>query len=224
MGLPLALQNVVISSGGLVVQYIVNGFGYIFVASITAAHKVSSLMEQAGASFASAMGTFAGQNLGAKKYDRIRAGVRKAMKITMIIAWTIAALVILFGKYIIRLFISDEPQIVEQVVNAAYPFLVIMCCCLFVLYALFVYRSTLQGMGDTLIPLLSGLVELGMRVGMIVLLTSVAGKYGVYVAEVSAWIGAAILLMIAYYWRIAKICPREKKKKTPESSAQIPDA
>lgn len=224
MGLPLALQNVVISSGGLVVQYIVNGFGYIFVASITAAHKVSSLMEQAGASFASAMGTFAGQNLGAKKYDRIRAGVRKAMKITMIIAWTIAALVILFGKYIIRLFISDEPQIVEQVVNAAYPFLVIMCCCLFVLYALFVYRSTLQGMGDTLIPLLSGLVELGMRVGMIVLLTSVAGKYGVYVAEVSAWIGAAILLMIAYYWRIAKICPREKKKKTSEPPAQIPDA
>ena len=78
-------------------------------------------------------------------------------------------------------------------------------------------------MGDTLIPLLSGLVELGMRVGMIVLLTSVAGKYGVYVAEVSAWIGAAILLMIAYYWRIAKICPREKKKKTSEPPAQIPD-
>ena len=219
LGLPVALQNDVISSGGLVVQYIVNGFGYIFVAGVTAAHKVCSLMEQAGSSFASAMGTFAGQNLGAEKYDRIRMGVRKALKITVTIAFLIAAVVIAFGRYIIRFFVSDEPEIVAQVVDAAYPFLIIMCSCLFVLYILFVYRTTLQGMGDTLIPMVSGLVELGMRIGMVLLLTSVVGKFGVYFAEVAAWIGAAILLIAAYYWRIGKICPRQKNTAQSEGKA-----
>ncbi len=210
LGLPVALQNAVISGGGLVVQYIVNGFGYIFVAGVTAAHKLCGLMEQAGSSFASAMGTFAGQNLGAKKYDRIREGIKKALLISVVIAFSIAAIVIGFGRYIVRFFISDEPEIVAQVVDAAYPYLVIMSLCLFVLYALFVYRTTLQGMGDTMIPMISGIVELLMRIGMVFLLTSFVGQYGVYFAEVGAWIGAAVLLMIAYYWRIGKICPKQK--------------
>ena len=85
-----------------------------------------------------------------------------------------------------------------------------MSLCLFVLYALFVYRTTLQGMGDTMIPMISGIVELLMRIGMVFLLTSFVGQYGVYFAEVGAWIGAAVLLMIAYYWRIGKICPKQK--------------
>ena len=168
-------------------------------------------MEQAGSSFAAAMGTFAGQNLGAKKYDRIREGIKKALLISIIIAFSIAAVVIAFGRYIVRFFISDEPEVVAQVVDAAYPYLVIMGLCLFVLYALFVYRTTLQGMGDTLIPMVSGIVELFMRIGMVLLLSAVAGKYGVYFAEVGAWVGAAILLMIAYYWRIGKICPKQKE-------------
>lgn len=211
LGLPVTLQNAVICGGGLVVQYIVNGFGYIFVAGVTAANKLCGLMEQAGSSFAAAMGTFAGQNLGAKKYDRIREGIKKALLISIIIAFSIAAVVIAFGRYIVRFFISDEPEVVAQVVDAAYPYLVIMGLCLFVLYALFVYRTTLQGMGDTLIPMVSGIVELFMRIGMVLLLSAVAGKYGVYFAEVGAWVGAAILLMIAYYWRIGKICPKQKE-------------
>lgn len=218
LGVPVALQNAVISGGGLVVQYIVNGFGFIFVAGVTAAHKVCALMEQAGASFAAAMGTFAGQNLGAKKYDRIRVGVRKALKITVSIAAVLAVTVILFGKAIIRFFVSDEPEVVEQVVAAAYPFLVIMGACLFVLYILFVYRTTLQGMGDTLIPMLSGLVELLMRIAMVLLLTAAAGKYGVYFAEVGAWFGAAALLVAAYYWRIGKICPVKKPLQETENA------
>lgn len=216
LGVPMMMNSMVISLGGLVVQYIVNGFGYVFVASITAAQRVCGLMEQAGASFASAIGTFAGQNFGAEKYDRIRLGVRKAMKVSMITAWVIGGLVILFGRFIIRLFVSDTPEMVAQVVDTAYPYLVIMCCCLWVLYALFIYRTTLQGIGDTFIPLMSGFVELILRIVIVLGFTTFLGQFGVYIAEVSAWIGAELLLMIAYYWRINKICPKH-----PYTAAEV---
>ena len=204
----MMMNSMVISLGGLVVQYIVNGFGYVFVASITAAQRICGLMEQAGASFATAIGTFAGQNFGAEKFDRIRLGVRKAMQVSLATAWVIGGLVIVFGKFILRLFVSDTPEMVTLVVDTAYPYLIIMCCCLWVLYALFVYRTTLQGIGDTFIPLMSGFVELLLRIVIVLTFTMFLGEFGVYIAEVSAWIGAELLLMLAYYWRMNKICPK----------------
>lgn len=74
---------------------------------------------------------------------------------------------------------------------------------LFMLYLLFVYRSTLQGLGDTIIPMVSGIVELAMRIGCVLLLPLLIGEWGVYIAEISAWIGAAILLIWGYYHRDA---------------------
>ena len=70
------------------------------------------------------------------------------------------------------------------------------------LYLLFVYRSTLQGLGDTVIPMFSGFVELAMRIGCITILPLFLGEWGVYIAEISAWIGAGAFLMWGYYRRI----------------------
>ncbi len=218
LGLPLMFNSVVISLGGLAVQYTVNGFGPVFVASITAAQRVGGLMEQAGVSFGTAIGTFAGQNFGAGKFDRIRLGVRKAIMISLAIAWIIGGAVIAFGRSIVRLFVDDEPEVVAEVVDMAYPYLVIMCCCLWVLYALFVYRTTLQGMGDAMIPFLSGIVELVMRIVIVLGFTRMLGEFGVYIAEVAAWIGAAILLIIAYHVRIGKLCPRNAAQNRRQSA------
>ena len=70
------------------------------------------------------------------------------------------------------------------------------------LYLLFVYRSTLQGLGDTVTPMISGVVELVMRIGNALLLPLLIGEWGVYFAEISAWIGAAIFLIFGYYRRM----------------------
>ena len=198
LGLPLMFNSFVISVGGLVVQYIVNGFGPIFVAAITAANRVCGLIEQAGVSIATAAGTFAGQNFGAKKLDRIKLGVRRAMMISVGIAWILGGIVIAFARPIIRFFVDDEPEIVVQVVEQAHPYLVIICGFLWILYILFVYRTTLQGMGNSIIPFVSGLVELACRIGIVFALTGFFGEYGVYFSEVSAWLGAAVLLVISY--------------------------
>lgn len=214
LGVPIAFQNAIISIGGIVVQTLVNGYGFVFVAGVTAAHKLCGLMEQAGTSFGSAVGTFASQNLGAGQYGRIRQGVRSSLKISISVSLVIAAAVILFGRRLVLLFITGEPEIVTQVADIAYNYLVVMSAMLFVLYMLFIYRSTLQGMGDTITPMISGFVELGMRIGMVLLLPYFLGKTGFYIAEVSAWFGAAVLLLSVYYYKIGRL------QKTADSLAQ----
>ena len=79
------------------------------------------------------------------------------------------------------------------------------------LYLLFVYRSTLQGLGDTVIPMVSGFVELALRVGAALLLPVLLGYWGVYIAEIAAWVGAGIFLIIGCYHRLKKINGRDGK-------------
>lgn len=205
LGLPIAFQNLIIAIGGLVLQGVVNAEGFIFMAGYSAASKLQGLVEVAGNSLGSAVGTFAGQNLGAGKLDRVRKGLRRSAQIGVALAALVAAIVLLWGKPLLGLFVQDEPEIVEQVLRFGYNFLAVMGCGLFSLYLLFVYRSTLQGLGDTMIPMVSGVVELAMRVLSAMILPGLMGEWGIYLAEVFAWIGAAILLIFGYYHRIHKL-------------------
>ncbi len=199
LGAPVALQNTIISIGGLCVQYVVNGFGFIFVAGFTATNKLYGLLEMAAVSFGYAISTYTGQNLGARNFSRIKRGVKSSIKMAILTSAAIGALMLVIGRYILMLFVSGEPGEVEQVLAIAYTYLAVMSCCLPILYLLYVYRSAQQGMGDTVIPMISGAVELIMRVGAAMLLPLIIGQSGIYVAEVAAWAGAAVLLMLSYY-------------------------
>ncbi len=144
--------------------------------------------------------------------DRIRQGVRSAAKISSAIALSIAAFIILTGRWVVKLFITGEAEVVESVVAVAYPYLIVMSVMLLVLYMLFIFRSALQGMGDTVIPMISGIVELVMRMSMALLLPLLLKEYGVYLAEVSAWLGAAVLLAVAYAKKMQRYQTQEKEK------------
>ena len=202
LGLPVAFQNLIISFGGLVLQTVTNSFGFLFMAGFNAATRLTGLIELAGTSIGSAMGTFAGQNLGAGRLDRVRLGLRRSAQIAAGMALMVAACMVLFGRPLLNLFIEDDPAVVEQVLTIGCRYLNVMSLGLPMLYMLFVYRSTLQGLGDTLVPMLSGAVELVMRVGAALLLPLLIGEWGVYIAEIMAWIGAAILLIWGYYRRM----------------------
>ena len=202
LGLPMAFQNTVIAVGGLVIQFVINGFGFLFVAGFTATNKLYGLLELAATSFGFSMATYAGQNLGAKKYRRICEGMRSALKMAVATSVIISAAMIAFGKPVLLLFISGEPGEVAQVLDIAYTYLFIMCCLLSVLYLLHLYRSALQGMGDTVIPMVSGIAELTMRIGCALLLPIWLGQYGIYFAEIAAWVGAVVILVTFYYIRI----------------------
>ena len=205
LGFPIAFQNLIISLGGLVLQGVVNGFGFIFMAGYNAAARFQGLIEIAGGSLGNAAGTFTGQNFGAGKMDRVRTGLRRSARIGFALALAMGLVMVCFGKPLLSLFIREEAGVSDQVMAFGYDFLKVMAAGLPMLYLLFVYRSTLQGLGDTVVPMASGFVELAMRVGAALLLPQLIGYWGVYLAETAAWAGAGIFLIAGCYRRLRKI-------------------
>lgn len=219
LGIPIAFQNLIISIGGLVLQKIVNGLryvlaaGYNFVAGFNTTSRLVGLIEMAGASLGNAVGTFAGQNLGAGRLDRVRLGMRRAAQIGVGLGLFVGLVMVLFGKGLLGLFLTDEdPQKVADVLAIAYRYLVVMSVGLPMLYLLFGYRTTLQGVGDTFIPMVSGFVELVMRILCALVLPGLMGEWGVYIAEIAAWVGAAVLLMWGYYRRMRALEAAQAKQ------------
>ena len=202
LGVPVALQNLIICIGGLVLQSIVNGYGVNFIAGYTASNKLYGLLEFAAISYGYAVATYVGQNLGAGKIDRIKLGMKKAIQLSFVTCVGVSTFMITFGKHILGLFISSTAINRQEVLSVAYTYLVIMSLFLICLFMLYMYRSALQGMGDTVIPMVSGIVELCMRIGIALFLTKIIGSTGIFFGEVSAWFGAFILLMIFYYKQI----------------------
>ena len=203
LGIPIAFQNLIISIGGLALQKVVNGFRYAFVAGFNAANRLVGLIELAGSSLGSAVGTFAGQNLGAGRIDRVKLGMRRAAQLSVLLGVIVAAVMILWGEPLLSLFLTDEdPVKVAETLAVAYQYLVVMSIGLPMLYLLFAYRTTLQGIGDTFIPMISGGMELVMRILCAVVLPRFMGEWGIYLSEIAAWVGAAVLLMWGYYHRI----------------------
>ena len=210
LGSPIVMQNLIISLGGLVLQGVVNAYGFIFMAGYNAAARLQGLIEVAGTALGNAQGTFTGQNFGADRMDRVRLGLRKSAQICVAAAVMIGLAMILFGKPVMSLFVRDDPAVVDEVLSIGKEFLIVMSAGLPALYLLFVYRSTLQGLGDTVIPMASGVVELIMRVSAALLLPKLLGVLGVYLAEIMAWAGAGIFLMIFCYRRLRKLKTRDK--------------
>ena len=207
LGSPMAFQNCIIAVGGMIVQFVVNGFGVLFIAGFTATNKLYGLLEIAAISYGYAMITYAGQNLGAGRTDRIRKGVRAALAIAIVTSVAIAAVILLFGKFILSWFISGTPKEVEQTMQVAYFYLTVMSIALPVPYVLHVVRSTLQGVGNTFLPMLSGIVEFVMRTGTAFLLPLALSETGIFFAEPAAWIGADIVLVTSYF-AVMKKLPR----------------
>lgn len=204
LGTPILFQDVIISLGGLAVQFVVNGYGFLFVAGFTATNKLYGILEMAAISYGYAIVTYVGQNLGAGQISRIKKGVHVSGFLAFLTSAFISVMMFIFGKHILRMFISGDPAQTEQVLGIAWHYLSIMASVLCILYFLYVYRSALQGLGDTMIPMLSGVVEFFIRVGVALLLPKIMGQNGIFYAEITAWTGAAVLLAVSYYIRIRK--------------------
>lgn len=205
LGSPVALQNGIISVGGMAVQSVINRYGMLFIAGFTATNKLYGLLEIAATSYGYAVTSFVGQNLGGRLIKRIKQGMRSAAVIALLTSAVIAVAMLILGKGFLGLFISGTPEEAAASMEIAYHYLAIMSICLPVLYMLHIYRSALMGLGDTVAPMVSGFVEMVMRVGIAVLLPMAMGQEGIFYAEVGAWTGAAALLVTAYYVRASKL-------------------
>ena len=205
LGCPMALQNIMIAVGGMIIQSVVNAFGVAFLAGFTATNKLYGVLEIAATSYGYAMITYVGQNLGAGKLERIKSGMRSAVAVAIATSAVIAGVMLLLGQSVVSLFISGTHEEIAQATKVAYDYLVVMSLCLPVLYLLHVTRSAVQGMGDTVLPMVSGIAEFIMRTGGILLLPALLKETGIYLSEVLAWVGADMILIPSYFITFSRI-------------------
>ena len=205
LGSPMAAQNAIIAVGGMIITAVVNGYGVSFIGGFTAANKLYGVLEIAATSYGYAMITYVGQNLGARKFDRIRAGTGRAIVISLMTSVLISAFMLTFGRLVIGAFISGTPEEVLEATAIGYRYLSFMSICLPILYILHVTRSAVQGMGNTVLPMVSGIAEFIMRTGGVLILPVVMGYDGIFTAEILAWLGADLILVPSYFITFRRI-------------------
>ena len=200
LGIPMALQNVLIAIGGMVLTSAVNRYGTYFLAGFTAMNKLYGVLEISAVSYGYAMVTYTGQNYGAKRYDRIKSGVKKVVLLSLATSILISIILWFFGPLFLSCFISNTSQGAKEAMTYGLTFLRCLTIFLPILYMLHAYRSTIQGLSNAFIPMVSGLFELLMRISGALILPIYFGKAGLYPVEVLAWIGAVIILVPSYYY------------------------
>ena len=205
LGSPMAAQNAIIALGGMSITAVVNGYGVAFIGGFTAANKLYGVLEIAATSYGYAMITYVGQNLGAGNIPRIKAGMGSAIKVALATSAVIAGIMLIFGQHIVGAFISGKPEEAAAALKVGDTYLGIMSICLPVLYILHVTRSAVQGMGNTVLPMVSGIAEFIMRTGGVLILPALMGENGIFIAEVSAWLGADLILVPSYFLMLKRI-------------------
>lgn len=197
LGLPMGFQSSIIAIGQVMIQIALNQFGPVAVASYAAAQKVESIAMMPMVSFGLAMAAYTAQNYGAGQFDRISEGVRKCAYMSVAFSITAGALLIYFAQDIMYLFVGPGQQ---DVLNYGQEYLLVNGSCYWILSFLFIFRYTLQGLGQSIVPTIAGIMELVMRGVASIFLCSWLGYLGACLANPMAWIGSCVPLAIAFWW------------------------
>lgn len=196
MGIPMGLQYSITAIGSVVLQTAVNALGSMAVAAVSTGSKVSMFFCCPFDALGGTMATYAGQNVGAKKLDRVKEGLKAASLIGMLYS-VIAFVVLLFGgKYIALLFMdADQTEIIGRVAT----FLAANSLFYIPLTLVNVVRFTIQGMGFSTFAILAGVCEMAARSLVGFCLVPVFGFLPACFASPLAWVFADIFLVPAFF-------------------------
>jgi len=201
IALPMAFQTPIVGIGLLIMQYAINGLGTEAVAAYTAATRVENFAELLFISFGVTMCTYVAQNYGAGKMDRVKKGVFQCMLISVGTSMVFLFIQVFAGRELLRFFIGNEEV---KVLEMARSYLAVLGFANVFLALLYVFRYTLQGLGRTLMPVVSGFVESAFRIFASLVLVGAWAFWGVQVSHPLAWAGACFTVVVAYYWIIYK--------------------
>jgi Na+-driven multidrug efflux pump len=184
IGLPVAAQNALIAFSCVALQSVVNRYGTLVMAAYTATNRVENLVQQPFNSLGLAVSTFAGQNVGAGQFDRVRTGVKKSVWLVFIFSALMVIVMWLFGEPIVRIFIDES-----QVVMIGAKGLRITSLMYFGLGLIYVLRGMLNGVGDAFFAMMNGVAEVVGRVGfaLMFMMIPAVGMWGVWYTNGLTW-------------------------------------
>ena len=198
VGLPMAFQFSITAVGTIILQTAVNSIGSVAVAGISAGQKVQNLFAAPMETLGVTMATYGGQNLGARKIDRIHSGARTAVAVSLIYTAVITVLVFFAGETMTHIFLrSGDPEYAE-ILTAVRHFLRVTCMFYPILGLLFLFRNLLQGLGFSAVTLLAGAIELVARIVVSFGFVYRLGFDAAVFASPTAWTAAGVLLIFIY--------------------------
>ena len=198
IGVPMGLQCSITAIGSVIMQWAVNVLGSTAVAAVTAAGKTQSLLTVPLESIGTAMATYAGQNLGASRMDRVRQGVNSALLIILVYALASAFILHFTDVQIMSLFLDTAKEV--DIVNMGREYLFWNSVFFIPLGALIVWRYTIQGLGFSTLAMMAGVAEMVARTAVAIVLVPILGYFGAELSNPAAWVAACLFLYPAYKW------------------------
>ena len=192
-GLPMAFMNSITAIGCMVVQSFINRCGVDYTTAYTACSKYLNLFMNPASTAGNAMSAYTSQNYGARKFDRIWSGFKVCITIA-IIAYIILGSVLVFAPYTLASFLIEG----DAAVQLACGYFPLVGRTIIIVDCLFVVRCGAQGMGDPVIPMWSGVLEMVLRTGVISYFITKVGFNAAAYAEITAWTGALLMNIYAF--------------------------
>ena len=211
LGVPAGITQAIMSASMLIVQALVNSFGdAMLVAANVMVMRVDGYAMLPNFSFGQAMGTYAGQNVGAGRLDRLKTGTRQGTAMTVLTALVLVPVIILCGPFLMDLFAPGNTALVTLAMTMMY----ILAAGYIAVGVSQSLQGVIRGAGDTMspmwisiattvfvrIPLAYGLVYLTRRLGMSVL----TQEKMIFVSLLAVWVMGAVVTVIVYLrgkWR-----------------------
>lgn len=202
LGIPMSIQTAMISISCALLQMLINGYGATVMAAYTATGKVESVVFQPYSSLGMALSTFAGQNLGARNYKRIKTAVIQAMGLTLALSIGLFAIILLFRENIVQAFVDDK-----DVIEIGAKGMLISGSMYFALGTIYTIRGVLNGVGDVFFSMVNGILEVGGRILFAVLLMYVLkmGYWGVWYTNVLTWLLIAVSAVVRLIFYLRKL-------------------
>ena len=194
IGCSMGFMNSLINLGSVALQGAINSLKDAnYIVAHTAARKITEIFMLPFTVFGSTMATFSGQNLGANKPDRIKKGLRQ----TIIITWIWCAGVVVMSytvvPYMVQMITATK---VQMVIDTASLYLRVNTILYFVTAVICILRNAMQGIGDSITPVISSSLELLCKVLIAFLLTPYFGYWAIILSEPVSWVIMVIPLLV----------------------------
>ena len=213
LGIPSGLTQAIFSSAMILVQSLTNQFGEQFIAANVVIMRVDGFAMMPNFSFGTAMTTYAGQNVGAGKYDRVIKGARQGLLMAVGCSTAITVLILLFGKYLMQLF-TDTADLVAL----SYRLMMILAVGYVAMAVTQSLSGIMRGAGDTMTPMwISLITTVAIRVPVAYGIAWVTSGFGdpadgmkecIQISLLCSWCMGAVLTAIFYklgHWKKKRI-------------------
>ena len=219
MGVPMGLQYSITAIGSIVLQSAVNTLGRTYVAAVAAGSKLFQLLASPFDAMGATMATYCGQNVGARKLDRLGRGIRACVLLGLVCAVGAFVGMLLFSRPCAMLFLDpSEPQL-ELLVSLTSQYIVTTTAFFFPLSLVNIVRFSIQGMGYSTFAILAGVLEMIARTAVAQLFVLPLGYAAACFASPVAWIAADLFLVPACMACIARL---RRLYPTPPVQPQVP--